>query len=396
MSGRFSILLTWTAALALATGFPVASQGQSAPTDIAIRWEHDGTGRTRLVSVERLTTEMVKALEASSLTPEAWAEIFSIRVETTEGQPIDRPAMLGTYQVVANSIQFKPRFPLDLGRTYVATFRPSRIPGGSGTDFVWRHLDEKPVRPATVVARVTPSTDQVPENLLKFYLYFSSPMSRGEVYDRVRLLKPDGEAVQFPFLRVVEELWDPSGTRLTLLIDPGRIKRGLKPREQFGPVLEAGRTYSLVIDAAWLDAEGNPLGTSFRKTFRTGPADEIQPDPKNWAITRPRAASREPLEIRFPESLDRGLIESGLTLLSPAGEEVAGHLEIDLDETRWRFTPDAPWVEGEYVLQVDNEIEDLAGNSIRRPFEVDIQRDVPVQPEARSLRLPIPIRAGAP
>ena len=243
------------------------------------------------------------------------------------------------------------------------------------------------------MTRVSPSSDRLPENLLKFYLYFSSPMSRGEVYDRVRLLKDDGQAVDFPFLRLGEELWDPSGTRLTLLIDPGRIKRGLKPREEHGPVLEAGRTYTLVIDPAWPDAEGDPLGAEFRKTFRTGPADETQPDPKTWSIARPAPSTREPLVLTFPESLDRALIDSALVLVDPKGEEVDGRLEIEANETRWRFTPEAPWLEGEYKLQIENDLEDLAGNSIRRPFEVDIQRDTPLRPEARFIHLPIPIRA---
>jgi hypothetical protein len=374
---------------------PIASQGQSAPPIVSIRWDHDGSGLTRLVSVQGLSPETLKSLEGSTRSAEQWAEIFSIRVDSQDSRPLDRPAMLGTYRVEGDSLRFIPRYPLDRGRPYVATFRPSKIPGGSGTDFVWHHLDQKPIRPATVVTRVTPSAGLVPENLLKFYLYFSSPMSRGEVYDRVRLLKADGQKVDSPFLRLGEELWDPTGTRLTLLIDPGRIKQGLKPREEFGPVLESGRTYTLVIDAAWLDAEGDPLGTESRKTFRAGAADDVQPDPKNWSIARPRPSTREPLEIRFPEPLDRALIDSALTLLDPRGEEVAGHLEIDNKETRWRFTPETPWSDGDYALQVDTELEDLVGNSIRRPFEVDVQRDTPIRAEARFLRLPIPIRARA-
>ncbi len=375
--------------LALAIGLPVASQGRSASTDIGIVWDHDPSGRTTAVSIRGLSPAMVKALEGSEKSADQWAEIFAIRVESRDSPATDRPPMLGRYQLDGDSLRFSPRFPLDLGRTYVATFQPSRIPGGSGAAMVWSHLDRKPDRPATVVTRVTPSANKVPENLLKFYLYFSSPMSRGEVYDRVRLLKADGQPVDQPFLRLGEELWDPTGTRLTLLLDPGRIKQGLKPREEFGPILEAGRTYTLVIDAAWLDADGNPLGTSFRKTFQAEAADEIQPDPKTWKFTRPPVSTREPLEIHFPEPLDRALIESGLTLVDARGAEIVGKLEIDQDETRWRFTPEAPWLAGSYTLEIDNELEDLAGNNLRRPFEIDIQRDTPLRPDAKIIRWPI-------
>ena len=87
-----------------------------------------------------------------------------------------------------------------------------------------------------------------------------------------------------PFLELDEELWSPDGTRFTLLFDPGRVKRGLKPREELGPVLEAGKSYSLVIDRDWLDASGNSLKAGFRKTFRVGPPDETSPDPKTWTV----------------------------------------------------------------------------------------------------------------
>ena len=44
-------------------------------------------------------------------------------------------------------------------------------------------------------------------------------------------------------------------TRFTLLFDPGRIKRGLKPAQRrVGPVLEEGKSYTLVIDRGWTDA----------------------------------------------------------------------------------------------------------------------------------------------
>ena len=69
-------------------------------------------------------------------------------------------------------------------------------------------------------------------------------MSRGEVYRRVRLVGEQGD-VDLPFLELGEELWDPEGRRLTLLFDPGRIKRGLKPREDAGQILQPGKRYAL-------------------------------------------------------------------------------------------------------------------------------------------------------
>ncbi len=66
-------------------------------------------------------------------------------------------------------------------------------------------------------------------------------MSRGEAYRRIHLLDADGKPIERAFLELGEELWDPDGKRFTLFIDPGRIKRGLKPRKGRRPRAGAGQ-----------------------------------------------------------------------------------------------------------------------------------------------------------
>ena len=59
------------------------------------------------------------------------------------------------------------------------------------------------------------------------------------------------------FLPPEPELWDArNATRLTMLLDPGRIKRGLVPNLEFGYPLVEGTTISIGIDAAFRDATG--------------------------------------------------------------------------------------------------------------------------------------------
>lgn len=375
-------------ALLLAVAFgPIPPAHAEGP--VSIRWERSYRSGETAVSLLGLPPAALDALEARNRTIEDWAATLAVEVDFEGSRPANRPAMLGTYRVEGGVLRFRPRFPLDLGRTYRATYRR-----GAGLDeVVWKHVDLKPPRPVTSVTRVDPPGDRLPENLLKFYLHFSAPMGRGEAYDHLRLLREDGKPVDRPFLELGEELWDPTGTRLTLLLDPGRIKRGLKPREELGPILEAGRSYTLVIDPAWRDAEGDPLAAPLRKAFRAEAADEVQPDPKNWKVAGPIAATRDPLVLGFPEPLDRALLQSGLELLDPRNRAVPGRAEVDADQRHWRFRPDRPWVIGPYQLLIDADLEDLAGNSVRRPFEVDIQRDTPVRPEVKTVRLPIEIRA---
>jgi hypothetical protein len=326
------------------------------------------------------------------LGPEALADesIFSVAV-----QGADVP-MLGSLAIEGDRLRFDPRFPVRPGTTYRATFRPASLPDGD-PDAGPITADLTPPRPsgdddgpARVVAAF-PSADIVPENLLRIYLHFSRPMSRGEAYRRVSLERADGETVDLPFLELDEELWDPSGTRLTLLIDPGRIKQGLVPREELGPVLEAGRSYVLRIDPEWPDAEGRPLASGFARRFEAGPPVETPPDPSSWEIGPPSPGSRDPLVVRFPAPLDHALLGRLLSVVDAGGTRIHGSPEVDEHETRWRFTPVAPWSPGAYRLIADSDLEDLAGNGIGRPFEVDVFDRVEPRVEARPVALPFRI-----
>jgi hypothetical protein len=304
----------------------------------------------------------------------SWADIFSVRVD---GQP-DVPPLLGTYSVAGSTLSFKPRFPLQRGVRYRAVLHPDKIPddGEKYAAVEKTFLLPKPETVPTVVEHVYPSRNELPENLLRFYVHFSAPMSRGDVYKYIRLHGAGGKSVESPFLELEQELWDTSCRRFTLLIHPGRIKRGLVPREELGPVLEQGKTYTLEISRDWPDANGEPLKETYRKTFSVVAPDETQPDPKTWKVQAPAAGKAEPLVVTFPKPLDHGMLQRVLWVTDDAGKEVEGSVAVTDEETRWRFTPKGPWRAGVYKLVVDTALEDPAGNSIKRPFEVDVFRPI--------------------
>jgi hypothetical protein len=209
----------------------------------------------------------------------------------------------------------------------------------------------------------------LPDNLLKFYIHFSGPMSRGEAYQRIGLTAGN-EDVDLPFLELGEELWDPEGRRLTLLFDPGRIKRGLKPREDAGQILVPGQKYVLTIDSGWPDARGVPLLDEFRKEFVVTSADYTQPDVSKWRVHAPPRGTRKPLVVNFSESMDHAMSHRVLSVIGSDGASIAGSIALSQQETRWSFRPDSPWLAGDYRLTFDTTLEDVAGNSIGRPFEV--------------------------
>jgi hypothetical protein len=217
-----------------------------------------------------------------------------------------------------------------------------------------------------------PSSDVLPENQLKFYIQFSAPMRRGDSYRHIQLLDSAGAPVDAPFLELAEELWDESGRRLTLLLDPGRVKQDLKPHKEVGRALAEGRKYTLAVSSEWRDANGEKLGRDFRKDFTVTKADVRQPDPKRWRLFVPAGGSREPLVVKFDEPLDHALLQHVIEAVDSMGKSVDGRISVNEKETRWSFQPTAPWVAGAYQLLVAATLEDLAGNSIARPFEVHL------------------------
>jgi len=347
------------------------------------------------------------------MTRDHWTSFLSVRV-MSENKPgsEDNPPLLGSYRLDGDIIRFEPRFPLEPGVRYHAEFDPVRLhtlaqtrsprsgiaesKHSSTTRLVAEFsLPKKPAQSTAEVAEVYPTSTTLPENLLRFYLYFSAPMSRGEAYRRIRLLDAKGMPVDSPFLELDEELWSSDGKRFTLLFDPGRIKRGLKPREEAGPVLEAGKSYSLVIDRDWPDAMGTPLKAEFRRSFQVGRPDDSSPDPKTWKVDPPRVNTQYPLLVRFPEPLDRALLDRLIAVRASTGEDVPGWISVAGGETLWRFTPAYPWRAGDYLLVIGTELEDMAGNSVARPFEVDLAGPISQRVATEKVTLPFRIGPGA-
>jgi hypothetical protein len=313
--------------------------------------------------------------------------------------------MLGSYRISGHELIFVPRYPLDRSiLSYLIEIDPSLLHPSNGQKGAneapplskrIRLVVESPTQPCetdtqgdAIVEAIYPSQNLLPENTLKFYIAFSSPMSRGEAYHHVQLLDEKGRRISDPFLELGEELWSVDGKRFTLLFDPGRIKRGLRPREEVGPVLEMGKSYTLVVDEAWPDAQGRPLARPFRKSFRVGAPDETIPDPKGWTIRPPQPMTSDPLVVRFSEPLDRALAERLIGVVDPAGAPVDGTVDVRSGETVWTLDPRRPWKAGEHRLIVGVDLEDLAGNSVRRRFEVDLVEPITRNVEATTVSIP--------
>ncbi len=396
MTYRFAVILVTNGALIILLFAQRAADCQtipSAPTSITIEYRAPAPDKPPRVEVIGLSADILARMQEADLDQARWNQILALYV-VTDDETAEQP-MLGEYAIDGQVVVFQPRFPLQQGLEYLAVFRAAGLQwqaAGLPSTITQRILLPKPQRKPIVVQYVYPSSRVLPENQLKFYIHFSGPMSHGDSYRHVQLIRDDGKRVEDPFLELGEELWNASGTRFTLFFDPGRIKRGLKPREEVGPSLEEGYSYTLVIAATWLDAHGNPLADTHRKEFQVTAPDAIQPDPRQWNIYSPAAGTREPLLVRFREPLDHAMLQRVLRVVNPDKALLGGEIQIVKGETEWAFQPDARWEPGQHQLTVAPTLEDLAGNSVGRPFEVmlDGQRR---QEQADTVELPFEVRA---
>jgi len=363
-----STVLVLAACIGWVCGPADAAPASDAPSIVFVSQDD-----AQVIAIRDLPESLLRALENKNPSQSEWQKLYPVRAVPMDDEPFDdQPNVLGRYAVRDGAVVFAPTYPISSRVVYRVEFRPAWI-GGEG-ELIRAKLILIPAKASspTQVARAYPSSKTVPANLLKFYIEFTQPMSRGVGYEYVRLERSDGSIVIDPFPEIGVELWDAHQQRFTVLLDPGRIKRGLKINEEMGLALVPGGAYRLVVDEAWPDAEGNPLAKGFEMAFKVTEPDHNSPNPETWRVDIPKAGSHDPLTIRFPETMDSALSERLIWLVDAEANEVAGRVTFEKGETRWLMTPEAAWRAGAYVLRIHPRLEDLAGNQIRRPFEIDV------------------------
>lgn len=223
-------------------------------------------------------------------------------------------------------------------------------------------------RPIQVLAAY-PTANTLPENLLRFYLYFSHSMHRENILSSIYLTDAQGMRLTGIFLDNRYDLWSPNSKRLTLLFDPGRVKTGLVANQTWGRALQAGQRYTLVVDQTALDAKGCPLSQTFRKTFTATQADYDIPDPSQWEINTPTRGTQEPLVINLNGYMDHTSLAYRVRVKNHEDFVIAGRIDLQNHERQWLFYPRDPWGDKPYSLWIDPVLEDIAGNRVTGKFD---------------------------
>lgn len=317
------------------------------------------------ISVEQ-HAEQGGSIVFRATTPPAGArlQLFRLDPKTTKEQTVF--AQTSTRE---GDLELRPVYPLSPGETYEV-----RLSVGGKVAETLPYRAPRPNLSAPEIIEVYPTSQQVPANLLKFYIEFNQPMREGrEIFDRIHLVDDQGKRVHSPWRRL--QLWSNDSRRFSLWIHPGRIKQGVNLRAELGPVLQPDTSYRLVIDKSLQTPAGTTLATSFERSFRT--TEEVrQPiDLSKWRVTGPEQADGI-LSIVSDRALDPFLFRRHVSIYR---DNKAVPMDFSWNRALDTFVgkPESPWQPGTYEIRPGHLLEDLAGNTPVRAFDTDLEQPAP-------------------
>ena len=194
-----------------------------------------------------------------------------------------------------------------------------------------------------IIVTVYPTTDSIPVNILRFYIQFSAPMQEMDILSHIKLRNKEGKNITGVFFENQYELWNEDRTKVTLIVDPGRVKLGLLANNKMGRAFDVGKKYTLTIDSLLLDFNDQQLKENFTKTFIAVQEDTLPPDTKLWQLTVPKVNTQDVITIDFKDKID--------------------HISAQT------LKPVKNWKKGSYQILVHPSLEDIAANSVNQVFD---------------------------
>ena len=110
-------------------------------------------------------------------------EYLAVFVENEAKEYVSSRAMQGEYTKEGKYLIFKPYFPFEDGLHYVV--RTKKTATTAYSYYPLQVGKKAPIANAKVVS-IYPSSTQLPENLLRFYIYFNTPMKKGQALNHIQ------------------------------------------------------------------------------------------------------------------------------------------------------------------------------------------------------------------
>ena len=159
----------------------------------------------------------------------------------------------------------------------------------------------------------------------------------------VRVRRADNdEPLEGVFLAMEPELGDRERRRLTLLLDPGRIKRGLVPNAEAGYPLIQGVSVIVTVYTEFRDAAGRPMTAGVERHYEIDPPVRARVNTLGWRYHCPTVGSTDSLTVEVGRPFDQALLKHTLWVHDPAGVPLNGRGTVASGERCWRFEPQPP------------------------------------------------------
>lgn len=289
-------------------------------------------------------------------------EVFLFNGEIEEDVIASSTPILGKTIFQKDSLHFTPVVPLGWDRTYTLVYNHTityfEIPIPKNYDRLF-------------VEKVYPTSSKIPSNILKWYIKFSNPINRNNIYDYFHFINSKGDTLSRAILPLENILINEDKTLVTLWIEPGRQKRKLIPNQLLGSVFTSGESYRIVISKSIKDSNGISMQKDYIKDFLIENADRSQPKISEWNVKIPEKESFAPLFIQCNESLDYGSVINNISI-SHKEQVIKGTWRLLNNEKTIKFIPKNKWQLGGYRINLNQIIEDLAGNNLSRLFDNEI------------------------
>jgi hypothetical protein len=212
---------------------------------------------------------------------------------------------------------------------------------------------------APQVVSISPAARSIPANTLRLYVTFDHP-ARGVVSTRdLRLLDDAGRTIDGAFMDFGQDLWSPDGRRLTVLFDPGRVKRGVEGDGESAAPLQAGHSFTVEVSGK-------------RVRYQVTPAVRSAINPQTWRFALPNARSRKPLTVTFDREMDDALLRDQLEVEDARGRAQPGQMTASSSGRVWSWHPKHGWHIGAYRLVVGSSLEDVSGNRVGEALDHEV------------------------
>ncbi|MCJ8337453.1 MAG: hypothetical protein MJK10_03190 [Pseudomonadales bacterium] len=176
----------------------------------------------------------------------------------------------------------------------------------------------------------------------------------------IHLINSTGVVDTQAFMNFGTELWSPDAKRLTVLLDPGRIKRGVETNEALGSALLVGESYNLVIDGHWPTYEGKTLERGFVKSIVVDAPYRTLPSLEHWLVIE---AVRSQLKVSLDRVFDSALLKRFVMITDNKGSPILGKIALGASEKSFTFIPNKPFESKAINIVIDPRLEDISGNN---------------------------------